>query len=467
MAISVEQIDLWRQVPSETEILEFKEAKNQFDNRTVYRYCVAIGNEGGGHLVLGIKNSLPRLVVGTSAFNNPAGIAEKLFIALGFRVDVEEIAHPDGRVVVFRIPGRPRGTVFHLEGQYLMRCGESLVPMSEDRLREILNEGKSEWLEGATADGLTSDQVLELLDVVKFFELRGLPLPEHTPAILDRLVQERLVDLSGPFYAIRRIGALLLAKNLGDFPELSRKAARVIIYSGSSKLETARDVTGTKGYAVGFQELVGFIVKRLPENEVIENALRHKQLIPEVAVRELTANALIHQDFSISGTSVMFEIYDNRVEFSSPGLPVFPVERFIDGHQSRNERLADLMRRLRICEEKGSGVDRVIHAAEMYQLPAPEFRKGQNRTVAIIFRPRPFEDMDKNDRIRACYQHCALKYVMCEKMTNQSLRKRFRLPESRSATISQVISATTEQGLVKMDEAGSGKKFARYVPFWA
>lgn len=54
------------------------------------------------------------------------------------------------------------------------------------------------------------------------------------------------------------------------------------------------------------------------------------------------------------------EIYANRVEISNPGDPVVPVERFIDGCQSRNERLADLMRRMHICEEKSSGIDKVV-----------------------------------------------------------------------------------------------------------
>lgn len=208
---------------------------------------------------------------------------------------------------------------------------------------------------------------------------------------------------------------------------------------------------------------------QLPQNEVIEDALRREvKLVPEVAVRELVANALIHQDLAMSGASVMVEIYSNRVEISNPGEPVVPVERFIDGYQSRNERLADLMRRMGICEEKSSGIDRVVEAAEMYQLPAPDFRVGHRRTVVTVYGPRPFEGMDREDRIRACYQHCALKWVMSERMTNQSLRGRFHLPESKTAITSQVIAATIEAGLIKPDEkVGSSRKFARYLPFWA
>ncbi len=68
----------------------------------------------------------------------------------------------------------------------------------------------------------------------------------------------------------------------------------------------------------------------------------------------------------------MVEIYANRVEISNPGEPVVPVERFIDGYQSRNERLADIMRRMGVCEEKSSGIDKVIHASEVYPLPPPD-----------------------------------------------------------------------------------------------
>lgn len=144
---SVQQIDLWRAAPSENQRLEFKEAKNQFDNRNLYEYCVAIANEGGGHLILGIADKPPRPVTGTRAFNDCVAMAEKLFTAVGFRVDIEEVRHPDGRVLVFHIPSRPRGTAYHLEGKYLMRAGESIVPMSEDQLRRIFAEGQPDWLE--------------------------------------------------------------------------------------------------------------------------------------------------------------------------------------------------------------------------------------------------------------------------------------------------------------------------------
>ena len=126
------------------------------------------------------------------------------------------------------------------------------------------------------------------------------------------------------------------------------------------------------------------------------------------------------------------------------------------------------MRRLGICEEKGSGVDKVVKAAEIFQLPAPDFRVGELRTTAVLFAHHDFASMSKADRIRACYQHCCLMYVSNQRMSNQSLRERFGLPESKAATVSLVIGATKEEKLIKADETEtSSTRYARYLPFWA
>jgi ATP-dependent DNA helicase RecG len=328
---------------------------------------------------------------------------------------------------------------------------------------------RAKGMSKATGTTTPARQVVELLDTQTFFELLRLPYPTDRTGVMERLTREKMVDESGGAFVVRRLGALTLARRLEDFPDVTRKAPRLVVYSGISKLETRLDQTFTRGYAVGFQELVRSAMTQLPQNEAIEGALRKEvKLVPDVVIRELIANALIHQDFLIGGVSVMIEIYSDRVEISSPGEPLVPVERFIDGYQSRNERLADLMRRAGICEEKSSGVDRVVQAAEWYQLPAPDFRSGFRRTSAIIYGPKPFDEMDRNDRVRASYQHCALKWVTLQPMTNQSLRARFRLGDDKAAIASQVIAATIETKLIKLDESVRGsRKFARYQPFWA
>ena len=463
------QIDIWRAAASETHHLEFKEAKHQYDNEKLYKYCIAIANENGGHLLLGISDTPPRPVVGTAAFCDPMKMEEKLFQTLGFRVDIEEVSHPDGRVLVFHIPSRPRGSAYHRDGTYLMRSGQSLAPMSPDQLRAIFSEGKPNWLEEHTVKDLSVDEVARLLHLEAFFRLLNIPFPSDPQAAIDRLKMDNLVDEVDGKYAIRRIGAILLATDINAFPDLQRKTVRVIVYNGTSKLDTKLEQPALRGYAVGFQGMIRFIGEQLPQNEVIEDAVRREtKLVPESVIRELVANALIHQDFEIPGTWLMIEIYSDRLEISNPGEPSIPTDRFIDGCQSRNERLAMMMRRFGICEEKGSGIDRVIQSAEILQLLAPDFRTGYQSTTTVIFGPRSFDDMSRDDRVRACYQHCVLRYVMNEQMTNQSLRERFKLPESKSAIISQIIAAAVESQQIKPDrKAGGSKKFARYLPIWA
>jgi hypothetical protein len=230
-----------------------------------------------------------------------------------------------------------------------------------------------------------------------------------------------------------------------------------------------KDKAGCRGYAVGFEGLVEFVHSAAPQNRFIEEAVRQEmKMFPKQALRELIANALVHQDFLTTGASVMIEMYDDRVEISNPGLPPIEVERFIDEYRSRNERLADLMRRLGICEEKGSGIDKVISASELFQLPAPDFRASDLRTTAVLFAHQELDQMDRNDRIRACYQHCCLLYVMNRQMNNQSLRDRFKLSEKKVATVTAIITATVDSGKIKLaDPTATSTRYRSYIPFWA
>lgn len=467
---TLETLNRWLADAPENEHLEFKEAKQQYDTTKLLRYCVALANEGGGHLVLGVSDKRPRQVVGTQAFQNRGEITARILEALRMRVEVQELQHPNGRVLVFAVPPRPAGTPLHHEGAYLMRAGEELVPMSPDHLKRIFAEGGPDWFDRPAWAGASAEEVVALLDTQSFFDLMQLPYPTSRDGVLERLAQERLIERKTDGWSIANLAAILLAKRLEAFsPELARKAARVVIYEGTNKLATRYDEPQPQGYAVGFEKLVDFVHSSAPRNHFVEQALRDEvKMFPRQAIRELVANALVHQDFEATGQSVMVEMYTDRLEVSNPGLPPIKVERFIDEFRSRNERLAELMRRMRVCEEKGSGIDKVIHLAEVFQLPAPDFRISETRTTAVLFSHQDFADMSKPDRIRACYQHCCLKYVSNERMSNQSLRERFRLPESKTATASQVISATRNAELIKPDESDTtSTRYARYLPFWA
>jgi ATP-dependent DNA helicase RecG len=184
--------------------------------------------------------------------------------------------------------------------------------------------------------------------------------------------------------------------------------------------------------------LIRFVNGLLPSNEVVEQALRKTvPMFPELAVRELVANAIIHQDFAVTGAGPMVEIFDSRIEITNPGEPLVDTQRFLDTPpRSRNEVMASLMRRFRICEERGSGIDKVVSQVELFQLPAPLFEVPAGFTRTVLFAHKPLSAMDKADRVRACYLHACLRYVTREPMTNTSVRERFGIPEKNAATAS-------------------------------
>ncbi|CAM4079877.1 ATP-dependent DNA helicase RecG [Bordetella tumbae] len=469
--LTLEQLQKLISSPREDETLEFKEARSQFDYSKLMKYCVALANEGGGHLILGVTDKNPRAIVGTEAFRDLREARQRIHDTLRIRVETAEVYLDDKRVVAFVIPSRPVGHPMEYEGAYLMRVGEALKPMTPDQLRKILGEGRPGFLEHDASDPLDSDHIVKLLDIQVFFDLLKLPFPASRDGVLQRLESERLIRHVGDgMHRITNLGALLLAKDMREFDTLMRRTIRVVKYKGKNKLQTERDIIGQKGYASGFENLITYVNSQLPMNEVIGQALRDEvRMFPELAIRELVANALVHQDFEESG-SVTIEIYSDRIEITNPGKPLIPTNRFVDEYKARNDRLADLMRRMGICEEKGSGIDKVVHSTEFYQLPPPSFRATPFHTTMTLYAHQDFADMEPADRVWACYLHACLRYVSNEKMTNQSLRERFRLDDSKakSASVSQIIAQAVAQQWIKLDDPeNTSKRYARYVPFWA
>ena len=164
----------------------------------------------------------------------------------------------------------------------------------------------------------------------------------------------------------------------------------------------------------------------------------------------------------------MVEIFEDRVEITNPGLPLVSPDRFVDTPpKSRNEALASLMRRFRICEERGSGIDKVVFQIELYQLPAPLFEVPPDSTRAVLFAHKNLRDMDKAERVRACYLHACLKYVTREFLTNASLRKRFGVEERNKASVSRYIRESVDEGAIKPFDLSAAPRLMKYVPWWA
>lgn len=471
-----------RKLPKETEWVEFK--LNDAEPDDIGEYLSALANSAAlfgkafAYLVWGIEDS-SHSVAGTTFSPSKEKVGNEeleswllrlLSPKIHFRFFEFEI---NGASIVlleigraFRHPVQFKGQEFIRVSSYKKRLKE--FPEKERELWRIFDQTPFEKL--VAAEELAAEDVLKLLDYSVYFDLLKIPLPEARDGILQSLsADELIVRTDSGKWNITNLGAILLAKKLGDFHSLKRKAVRVIVYKGKSRVETIREKEGTKGYATGFEGLIGFINGLIPSNEVIEQALRKTvPMYPELAVRELVANALIHQDFFVTGSGPMVEIFENRIEITNPGKPLVQTERFLDTPpRSRNEALASFMRRIGVCEERGSGVDMVVFQTEYYQLPAPAFEVVEDNTKAVLFAQKPLAKMDKADRIRACYLHACLRYVNRDYMTNTSLRERFGIEPRNSATVSRYIKEAIKAGLIHSYDESAARKMQKYVPFWA
>ncbi len=470
-------------MPKETEWLEFKH--NNENPQEIGEYISAIANSAAllcrqsGYIIWGVDDKTHQLL-GTTFKPLDAKVQSQelenwlighLHPQVHFKI--LETDESDSHFVVIEIsaaahtPVRFGDNEFIRVGTYKKKLRDH--PEIERKLwAAFQNKAFEDDIAFANAK---SEKVLQLLDYPDFFRLTNHPLPDNRSAIIERLLSERLIIERGDdLYDITNLGAILFARQLDTFGRLSRKGLRVIIYKGDNRIETVKEQPGGKGYAVGFQGAIRYINDQLPQNEQIGQALRREvRMYPELAIRELVANALIHQDLTLSGTGPTVEIFSDRMEITNPGVPLIDTLRFIDEPpRSRNETLASLMRRMAICEERGSGIDKVIAGIETYQLPAPDFRVTQQSTIAVLLGPRDFSKMDRGDRIRACYQHACLWFVSGKRISNASLRTRFGIKEQNYPQASRVLRDTVDAKLIKPYSSSSeSKKDVSYVPYWA
>lgn len=479
----IRTVSTLRELPGERECVEFK-----VDNYKPYEigeYISALANsaallkEPTGFIVWGIDDTT-HAVLGTTFKPRQEKIGNQeleswLTVHLTPRINlsIHEVQIEGKPVVVFEVPAARHSPVRFKDFEYI-RIGTyknklKEYPEKESSLWELLREYRFEH-DIAMSD-VDASEVLRHIDYPSYFDLMAQPLPPDRDAILNRLEDEKFIikRLHGG-YDITNFGGILFAKDLSRFGRLARKALRVIVYRGVNRVETKREYQGIKGYAVGFVGAIRYINNQLPMNEQFGQALRQEvRMYPEIAIRELTANALIHQDFSIAGAGPVVEIFDDRIEITNPGRPLIAPDRFIDQPpRSRNEDLAAFMRRINICEERGSGIDKVIQHVELFQLPPPDFRLSGENVISVLFAGKPLAQLSQDERIRACYQHTVLRYVSNERMTNSTLRSRFNIDEKNYSMASRIIRDTIDAGFIKPFNIDGGSiKQRSYVPIWA
>ncbi len=468
--------------PAETEWIEFK--KNNFNPHEIGEYISALANSAAilgkvnGYLIWGISDSDHDIVgsdfnpkkmkVGNEELEN--WLLRLLRPNINFKFYQTE--YNAKKIVLLEINAASHHPV-QFKGVEYIRVGSY-----KKKLKDYQEKEKELWriFENTTfeliyaQENIEADQILKFIDFSSYFELLNKALPDGTLAIIEALSDDNIIKKNdNGLYNITNLGAILFANNLDDFFKLKRKKVRIIQYEGINKLTTRKEKIINHGYASGFERLMEIVLDLIPGNEQIGNAIRKNTLMfPPLALRELVANALIHQDFFATGTGTTVEIFSNRVEITNPGIPLVKTDRFLDSPpKSRNENIASLMRRIGICEERGSGIDKAVFETELYQLPAPVFEVTDEHTRVVLFEYKNFWEMENNEKVWGCYLHACLKFVQREFMTNTTLRDRFGVDEKNSAAISRIIRDAMEKGMVLKYDIKSGRKYVKYIPWWA
>ena len=367
----------------EAEHLEFKEAKERFDFEKLVRYCVALANEGGGKIVLGVTDKKPRHVVGTQAFlkieRTKAGLLERLHA----RVETDVIDHPDGRVLVFTVPPRPIGTPMQYKGAYWMRSGEDLVPMTADMLKKIFAESQPDFSAEICEKAAEKDLHPEAIEVFRNMWCRrsGNTALEHLTH-RQLLSDAELLVGEGVTFA-----ALIL---LGTQEALGRHLAQSEVVFEYRSTESSITYQQRMEYRQGF-----FLFHNDLWNTInLRNDKYHYQEglfvwdIPtfnESVIREAILNAVSHREYRLNG-SVFIRQFPKQIEIVSPGgfPPGITAENILWRQFPRNRRIAEVFAKCGLVERSGQGADRMFENSVKESKLPPDFSGTDDYQVSLV-----------------------------------------------------------------------------------
>ncbi len=461
-------------IPSELNELDWKSGLSDKSERIAQHISAFANMKGGGILVYGVNND------GT-CFSITKDEIDKIVQTLGniahnnlvYSIPIEHsILDYEGYSLLFVYIPEQSDKPVHLRGKdiytsYCRSAGQT-VKMSRNQVKALIATSQGITFEEQVAKGeLTKEEVLDLLDYKALYRILDKNLPKSEDSIIDRLTDYKLCKQTGDYWTISNLGAVLFSKNLQNFPNLVGHEVIVRKYVGANNRQLEFEQHVTFGYAVGFEWLVDFIMRNT-STEHIDVKRKEIPTYPRVAIREFVANALVHQDFGITGMPVTIEIFSNRLSVTNAGAPLNDINRLIDlPPQSRNEQLAQMMFTLGVCERRGSGIDRAIAAVEEMFLPPVKFTKGEQHTRVFLYPQKSLKDMTKQEKISACYQHACLVYENGDRINNKSVRERFELSKNDSSVASRIISDTLESGLIKpADIETASKKYMTYIPYY-
>jgi ATP-dependent DNA helicase RecG len=362
--------------------LEFKSARNSYEFDKLVNYCVALANERGDTIILGVSDKRPRDIVGTAAFPEPGETEASLHRVFNSRIPIEEYFHEDKRILLVHVPSRLPGTAWQHDGKYLKRAGDALVPMGDQELRSIFSETGPDF----TAELVPGAGVMDLQpEAVSEFRKRWQRKnPSLNLASLDD--EQVLVDAELVIGGSITYAALIL---LGRPAVISRHIAQAEVIFEYRSTESAGPPADREEYREPFllfqDRLWSKINLRNDRQSFQQDFFRYDiPTFDETSVREAVLNAVCHRDYRAGG-SVFIRQYARRLEIVSPGgfPPGITSENIADQQNPRNRRLAEALNRCGFIERSGQGVNLMIEQAVRQTKPLPDFLKSAAHEVFL------------------------------------------------------------------------------------
>ena len=449
MTVSTHELQTWMNA-REDERLEFKEAKTRFDFEKLVNYCVALANEGGGKIILGVTDKPPRTVVGSQAFpdleRTKAGLIERLRL----RLDVEELRHPDGRVLVFQVPPRPIGMPLEYQGAYWMRGGESLIPMTPDQLQRIFAETGPDFSAEICTPARLDDLDPAAVEVLRQLWQRKLPDQDISTRPDEQLLAdaELLVD-GGVTYA-----ALVL---LGTRKALGKHLAQAELIFEYRSNDAPGPAAERQEFRQGFLSVLDDVWRLVNQR----NDRQHFQQgffvwdVPtfnERVVRETVLNAVSHRDYRHGG-SVFVRQYPQRIEIVSPGG--FPSgitpENILRQQNPRNRRIAEVLAKCGLVERAGQGFDLIFRECIRQSKPLPDFSHTDAHTVWLTLHG-DIQDPEFLRFLEEIGREQVATFGLDDFLVVDLVRREQRIPDALRLRVEHLL----EQGIIERVGRGRG-----------
>lgn len=433
-----------------------------------------LADESHGYIVWGFSG-MPAAEVGTAFSpsmkigNEPLELHLANMLRPRVQLDWWEVTGPAGRLVALRV-STPRVEPLAYKGHRKCRVGSHNQALNEypHLERELWAKLAKDHPEAkAVFENVHTQELEKLLDLDSAARLMVVDPAAVVSALCDVGALTPLIPgrFDVPFFTV-----LALARSFDGIPHVARHTPRLVLYGGRDKRTGLKEIHATRGIALGFPKLLQTVTKDLPTREAYVGGRRVVRAIPELVVRELLLNALVHQDLAATGAGPLIEVFSDRLEVSNPGRPLeSDVRRLLDlPPKSRNEGLATLMHRFNYVEERGSGIDKVILELEDAHLAAPAFEANEHSLSVTVYGPQEFAEISRRERLSTIYYHSVVRYLTAQRssISNRTVRERFGLHSGETPTVSRLLKGAVTAGWIREDEDAGAGRSQSYLPFW-